>query len=281
MIHDAEDTPNSPFAIGGLGGSGTRATAMLVRNCGCWLGGDLNDALDNLWFTLLFKRASVLTDADVRLETLFSLFQARMGGEVPELDTARELTAFAKHDRFGHSTEWFQARLQSLLTASVEQAGGMRWGWKEPNTHIIIERLFRYAPDLKYVHVVRDPFYMATSKNRNQLKNWGQAFLDRTPSGSIRDTIAFWVAAHRRLEELSEHHPGRIMFFNHDAFMANPAPEAARLLAFLNLDPPDNQQQLFEGIVFRSDRQPDSTGLATQTDPDDLSFCETFTSRLS
>lgn len=55
------------FAIGGVGGSGTRAAAMLVRNCGAWIGDDLNLAFDNLAFTLMFTRASVLTDSNARI----------------------------------------------------------------------------------------------------------------------------------------------------------------------------------------------------------------------
>ena len=45
-----------PVAIGGVGGSGTRLIAQLLREAGFYLGGDLNPALDNRWFTLLFKR---------------------------------------------------------------------------------------------------------------------------------------------------------------------------------------------------------------------------------
>lgn len=279
MTQTPQTVSARPFAIGGLGGSGTRAAAMLVRNCGCWLGGDLNDALDNLWFTLLFKRASVLTDSETRLEDLFVLFQARMRGEVPGPDTAQRLAVLARHERFGHSAEWLQARAQSLKAVSAERPDGRRWGWKEPNTHIIIERLFRFAPDLKYVHVVRDPFYMVSSKNRNQLNNWGHVFLDRYLSGSAHDALAFWVAVHKRLEELCARHPDRILFFSHDRFMADPVPEAERLLEFLHFDPPADPERLFEDIVFRSTTQPHSTDAAAQADPDDLAFCKAFTAR--
>mgnify|MGYP004007565703 CR=1 FL=1 len=46
----------SPVAIGGIGGSGTRLIASVLRDIGFFLGADLNEASDNLWFTLLFKR---------------------------------------------------------------------------------------------------------------------------------------------------------------------------------------------------------------------------------
>lgn len=37
-----------PVAIGGVGGSGTRVVAEIVRSLGYYLGGDLNSANDNL-----------------------------------------------------------------------------------------------------------------------------------------------------------------------------------------------------------------------------------------
>ena len=271
--------PAAPFAIGGLGGSGTRATAMLVRNCGCWLGGDLNDALDNLWFTLLFKRASVLIDDEARFEALFDAFMARMRGIPPTPDMAQTLAALAAQGRFGHSTDWLVARLESFTTTSASPPARDRWCWKEPNTHIIIERALRQVPELKYVHVVRDPVYMASSKNRNQLNNWGPLFLDRAVSDGPRDALAYWARIHRRLDAVRERHPDRITFFSHDAFMADPEPEAARLLGFLGLEPPANRDRLFEGIVFQPPAQAQPTHTAMQADPDDLAFCEEFAAR--
>jgi hypothetical protein len=281
MIQESQTEPAPPFAIGGLGGSGTRATAMLVRNCGCWLGEDLNDALDNLWFTLLFKRASVLTDSDARLRDLFTLFRARMHGEVPRAEAAEMLSNFARQERFGYSVEWLRARHQSFLAAPVARPEGLRWGWKEPNTHVIIERLLQLAPGLKYVHVVRDPFYMASSKNRNQLINWGQVFLDRDLSGSLRDALAFWAAIHKRLEALDESYPGRILFFSHDRFMADPEPEAKRLLDFLQLEPPADESRLFMDILFRPSPPPDKADAMAQADAEDLAYCEAFAARFS
>lgn len=279
MIQKSQTEPAPPFAIGGLGGSGTRATAMLVRNCGCWLGEDLNDALDNLWFTLLFKRASVLTDSDVRLKGLFTLFRARMHGDAPRAEAAEMLANLARQERAGHTSEWLRCRLQSFLAPPAGRPEAMRWGWKEPNTHVIIERLFRIAPGLKYVHVVRDPFYMASSQNRNQLTNWGQVFLDRDLSGDIRDALAFWIAVHKRIEALDACYPGRILFFSHDRFMADPEPEAKRLLDFLHLDPPADEGRLFEDILFRPNPPPDKADAMAEADADDLAYCEAFVAR--
>ncbi|WP_420434352.1 sulfotransferase [Hyphobacterium sp.] len=269
-----------PFAIGGLGGSGTRATAMLVRNCGCWLGGELNDALDNLWFTLLFKRASVLIDSEAQLGSLFDMFAKRMtGGDPFKAAGACDLTDLARRDRFTYTADWLQDRLESFVSPKEPQPSGQRWGWKEPNTHVVIERLFRLSADLKYVHVVRDPFYMAFSKNQNQAKIWGSTFLDRQLSGSASDALAYWVAVHRRIEALGDQYPGRVMFFSHDRFMTDPGPEAARLLDFLQINPPADTNQLFHEIVFRPSERPKTLLEAGQADTGDLAYCDRFIDR--
>ena len=48
-----------PVAVGGVGGSGTRIVAHLLRELGFDIGDDLNESLDDLCFTALFKRAGL------------------------------------------------------------------------------------------------------------------------------------------------------------------------------------------------------------------------------
>ncbi len=57
--------PNRPLvAIGGMGGSGTRLIARILVECGIYMGSDLNEALDNLVFTRLFKDPVWFRNAD-------------------------------------------------------------------------------------------------------------------------------------------------------------------------------------------------------------------------
>ena len=51
---------NAAVAAGGVGGSGTRLVAELLRGLGLQMGSDLNVSLDTRWFTLLFKRLEIL-----------------------------------------------------------------------------------------------------------------------------------------------------------------------------------------------------------------------------
>jgi hypothetical protein len=44
-----------PIVVGGVGGSGTRVIATMMRVLGVYTGADLNKAGDNKWFTFLCK----------------------------------------------------------------------------------------------------------------------------------------------------------------------------------------------------------------------------------
>ena len=52
-----------PVGVGGIGGSGTRVVAEVLGKVNYYMGSHLNRALDNLWFTLLFKRPQWLRRA--------------------------------------------------------------------------------------------------------------------------------------------------------------------------------------------------------------------------
>jgi hypothetical protein len=281
-----EADPLAPglFAIGGVGGSGTRAAAMLVRNCGAWIGDDLNPALDNLAFTLMFKRASVLIDPDARIAALFNLFAGRLQGRCLGPDVLDGLRSLTCQGRFSHSAEWLEERLQRLGQPVALSSGQARPGWKEPNTHVIIERLLRICPQLVYVHIVRDPFYLANSANQHQLRNWGPSFLDRPVEVSPGEALAYWVAVHRRLASLQDAYPGRILFSSYDRLTSDPVAEAGRLIGFLGLHAPEDPADLFRGVRVRSAdgpaegpaEMPDLRAAPTGAAPEDLEFCRGF-----
>src|SRR5580704_16555406 len=85
-------------AIGGVGGSGTRVGAALLQMLGYYIGDDLNEPLDNLWFTLLFKRRSVLLEGAPEFGQLVTLFRRCMSSEVIFSDAGRSLL-------FQHTTD--------------------------------------------------------------------------------------------------------------------------------------------------------------------------------
>jgi hypothetical protein len=67
---------HAPIAIGGVGGSGTRAVAAILRDVGIDIGSDLNNTLDSPWFTSLFKQPGIWSGSEADLKRRASIFQA-------------------------------------------------------------------------------------------------------------------------------------------------------------------------------------------------------------
>src|SRR5687767_12628130 len=96
-----------PVGIGGIGGSGTRVGAALLQMLDFYIGDDLNQALDNLWFTLLFKRKAILSQTDPTLESLYPLFRFRMSGRTDlSSDQRNVIMQLANTDRPQHPKAW-------------------------------------------------------------------------------------------------------------------------------------------------------------------------------
>jgi hypothetical protein len=233
--------------MGGVGGSGTRVGATLLRMLGYYLGDDLNDALDNLWFTLLFKRRSILLEGAAEFRELTSLFCARMAGEADVSPSQRErvLRLAASPPRLQHTPEWLALRARSFLGAESTRREDQPCAWKEPNTHVVIERLFEQLPDLCYIHFVRHPLDMALSGNQNQAENWGPVILNHDIKLNPKTSLAYWCAAHRRVQALMRQQPDRVLVVDFDALCAAPDSHFDRVTAFLGISALDDVKASF------------------------------------
>ena len=79
------------------------------------------------------------------------------------------------------------------------------WGWKEPNTHIILERLLKYYPKMKYIHLMRNGLDMAFSENQNQVKLWGRQLLKESDFINIHyASLKYWCLVHKNIIKLGK-----------------------------------------------------------------------------
>jgi hypothetical protein len=249
-----------------------------MQAAGIHTGPDLNDAGDTLWFTLLFKRVEILRSDDVEFDALTRILADALAGTARFDEATHErLRALARDGRPPqHTAQWLRDRADSLIRAGVPRTGpalGQRWGWKEPNTHVVIERLWQRMPDLRYVHVVRHGVDMAFSANQNQLQLWGPHVLGDGPTSPAR-SLAYWVRVHRRMQALLAANPGRMYWLDYDALCREPAAQARALCHFLDCDPAAVTDVLAEV------REPGTPRHASASldafDPDDLAFVESL-----
>lgn len=249
-----------PVGVGGVGGSGTRVVVALLRELGYHIGGDLNESLDNLWFTLLFKRRGMLTGevTGAQFNRCWEVFEAAMSGtgaagagrwdQLPHF-----LEELARDGRAQAPPEWLAQRAGTLLAAlRTDRASGGPWAWKEPNSHLVLARLARRVPGLRFVLVMRNGLDMAWSANQNQPAFWEGLVLPHSPGapGSPqRAALAYWCAAHRRVFSLGQAMGERFHTVNYDRLCAAPAAEIARLLDFLGVETAPDDLARFSRIV--------------------------------
>jgi Sulfotransferase family len=246
--------PSGPVAIGGIGGSGTRLVAAIVRELGFYLGSDLNEPLDNLWFTILLKRPrwyarDVESGARGVHRMLRILEHAMTGNErLGPRDAAAVLHAAVSIGVNGHDHEgrgkgigWPVGRVRSLLGGSPPALSrGTGWGWKEPNTHIALPELIDHFAELRYIHVIRHGYEVACGENQAQLYNWGPMFGVDPPrpgeAGVARESLRYWGRANLRAARLGESRlSDRFLLVNYNELCADPRPAIAVIASFLGV----------------------------------------------
>lgn len=264
----------SPIAIGGVGGSGTRMIAQLLRDMGYYLGSELNAANDNLWFALIFNRLDILIEPRNSFNMLAKIFYERMRGRAPfDTGTRGLVEQLAHRPHPQHSAGMLKKTSTSFLDLAVPEQSNEEWGWKVPTTHIMIERFLEFYNKLKYIHVIRHGLDMAFSKNQNQLRLWGPVFLGREVELSPRDSLAFWCAAHRRMERIADRFGDRIMFVNYDHFCASPTAVSRDILSFIGRNVEIERIEDFAKAVIT----PESAGRfriapVSNFDPEDVAY---------
>lgn len=236
----------SPVAIGGVGGSGTRLVASLLIEMGYAMGTRLNDSLDDLDFTDTFVDAAVPWLPGREFDERVHRYLCSAGTRLP-------------------------------LPSAGDPLDATLWGWKEPNTHVFLERLVARIPGMRYIHVMRNGLDMAYSSNLNQLRRWGERVLGRSVRESPTDALAYWVRVHRRVLSTGELMGSRFMMLNYDQMCHQPSDGVKQLLGFLGINPSSESLSSLCALVD----PPSSLGrhAAHQTDdldPEDVEFVKSL-----
>lgn len=208
----------SPVFVGGIGGSGTQILATLLHALGYHIGEDLNDSLDNLWFTALFKRNAVCTMDDVAFEHLYAAFRSVSSGIPSKLSiNLPEIEAAMLDPRKQHPPSWLRQRKASLLHRLANLEVKPLWAWKEPNSHILARRIMALDPEIRYMHLARNGLDMALSKNQNQPRFWGHlAMPDSRSETGPAQSLSYWCWAERRVRQLREEYPDRVLLIRYE-----------------------------------------------------------------
>ncbi len=242
-----------PVIIGGVGGSGTRVVAEIISHLGFYIGDDLNPAKDNLWFLLLFKRPRWFRQARYNSNQIFTglglltkVMHAQSGLQVPELlfliRAGFEISIYGHNHRGDGRGYWPWVRAWNMvIKRSRKPPNQNRWGWKEPNSHIILDYLSDYFSNLKYIHTIRHGLDMAFSDNQQQLYNWGPFFGLPLPQSKLEEpalSLKYWIKSNNRVMQISQRRGDhKFLVVNFDRLCLSPKSEIKKILSFLNIEP--------------------------------------------
>lgn len=259
------------LSIGGIGGSGTRVVAEIFAKIGFFMGYDTNESNDTLLYTLLFKREDILTCSDDELCYCWAIYKKIMQTSTPlsseEIGYLEKLTIT---NRVQHDKEWLHKRLDFISHREVHTL----WGWKEPNTHIVIERLLSMQANLKFIYVYRNGLDMAYSSNQNQLKFWGKYFLPaENCSITPKNSLKYWCITHKKIQRLQTIFADRIYMLDFDQLCTDTAYTLEKLQEFVEYE---GSMEQFKNMV----KKPASSGRYKQHDlaefdAEDLAFVST------
>ena len=261
-----------PVIIGGVGGSGTRVVVNVLQAFSFNFGKDLNKANDNLTFTLLFRRPGWLEE-NISNENLISLgirileksMITRSCYSINELSYLIKATIWMmKNGLFKNQNKkakWAFNRFQkAIINTQKLPPDIIGWGWKEPNSHLLLENLNGYFPEMKYIHTIRNGLDMAFSANQNQLYNWGKLYGVKMPEKEAdipAASFSYWVKANKKVLELQKQvGKDKIYLLNFDRLCSNPSEEIKKLIEYLGINVSNEKFQQAVGIPVI----PDSSG---------------------
>lgn len=238
---------NGPIVIAGIGGSGTRLIAEICSSAGVYLGNDLNRALDNLSYTLLFRRYSWLMKHrrdQTKIRTGLRLLKKMLFHKKQLSFREAIFLGNAVLDYYLHYRQieksWAFDRIRVYLQKTIPDNLFLGWGWKEPNSYLLLPSLADEFPNLKFIHTIRHGLDMAFSKNQRQMKNWSAFFienLEANPAYNPAQSLKFWISANQFMANEGEHlGKDRYLRVNYDQLCRDPQPILQEVLAFLELD---------------------------------------------
>lgn len=254
---------NDPTIIGGVGGSGTRLIAQILMLMGYNMGHDFNKACDNLSFTLLFRRLEILSINNFEFQSLINILKIGILGNekftIKQIDTIKK---FGNTSRPHLTSDWLKTRANKLINTVANIKSKTKWGWKEPNSHIVLKQLHQTLPEMKYIHVIRNGIDMAYSENQNQLTFWGNHFINGGVTITPRNSLKYWCIVHKNLFEYSKNLKTNFYLLNFDEFCQKPKRGIMKLMKFLNHNLSAEDESQIQGLI----KLPESIGRFKQND---------------
>lgn len=181
-MDSSTQSTEAPVIVVGSGGSGTRLVARILIDSGIHMGADLNESLDDLLFTFLFKRPTRFDrnplTSNRTVERLVCLHEKISRGADRLTIGDRVQLAGAAYDhavrRRFYDRAWITERMRQIRQRA--QRPPAPWGWKEPHAAYFLDALSGVYPQARLILVTRNGLDMAYTRTDQQLRHWPRSF---------------------------------------------------------------------------------------------------------
>ncbi|WP_376695245.1 sulfotransferase family protein [Wenzhouxiangella sp. EGI_FJ10305] len=228
--HISSSIVSAPVLAIGRGGSGTRLLADLLLGCDVFLGNSLNGSKDSIeWVDLIY-----------------------------------ELSIKSLHAKNKNPESFWIEELRERARNILEQAGVYKslhangWGWKLPESMLVLETLIEAFPNARVIHLTRHPVSSSfrrthmTSRMNNPV---GRATLlraysdldwqeDPATDSDYRRNLASWKFQMEKVRELRPKLANRYLQVRYEDLCSNPYKAREEIVDFLNI----NQSTGEEGL---------------------------------
>ncbi len=200
---------NSPVVIFGIGGSGTRIVAKVVRSAGYDLGKNVNPFEDTLDISFFLNRQAN------KYIVQSNWLNNQMERNVDEVMIRDFKEVIIKH--------------KSDITKE-------KWGWKSPRSIYMLPFFHQQYPNMRAIHVVRDGRDMAYSDNQNQLKIHGPFILrgNQFKKPEPIQSITLWSIINLAALEYGEKHLKNYLCIRFEDLCQKPNDIVEKIFRFLD-----------------------------------------------
>lgn len=233
--------------IGGVGGSGTRVVAHLLKENGIFIGDNLNNSLDNLDWP-----------------------------GIPSIVKNLELTQTQKTDALRPVFNDF-IKNQRISRDSLTGFNKYTVAVKVPGSFHYLPFLSNIFDNMVYIHVIRHGLDMVFSNNKNQLKNWGDRF-DLMPEEGEEECyqLKYWIAANTLANKDGAKFLGnRFYQIKYEDLCLNPKMKSQEILDFLKINQSSNSSS-YDNISLPLSFQRYKERSLSSLDPDDIQKLASF-----
>jgi len=257
-----------PVVVGGVGGSGTRVFAHLIRELGVYTGNALNrETLDNVWFgVLLGERPQWFRARPAEIQPMLSLFAKAMRGNAALDETESIVLREAVRERLERASRRLGRDLtqgekdvvcaheRAMRKAGKGPEGPLPWGWKTPESHIFLEQLAAAFPTMKYIHVIRNGLDLVDkAQAKRQVRFWGSIFgIDTEDPTELAPQAVLRYSRHVNQRALTlgpELLGERFLPLHYESACSDPKDTVTTVADFLGLHPDPSVLDAFSAFV--------------------------------